>query len=123
MFLNSSYEGNLFNAIIKTIFIKTLDKDDKPLSLYKKLNIIQTNKSLSDKYIKRHLKQDLFEKIDNWRLNRNNIIHGLVKMTNTKEEIAGISLEGYEIVKKVNTKSTLVNKYLDNRSTKWKNIH
>ena len=78
-----------------------------------KINKIKTNKIFKDKYINKHLSIELLDKIIEWKNKRNELIHDLIKTKYTNNQIESIALEGYEIVKKVNNKSTLVNKYLD----------
>lgn len=85
----------------------------KKSTLYNKINAIQSKKIFKDKYIEKHLNSELLTRVDNWRNKRNDLIHDLVTIPYSNEEIKNIALEGNEIVKKLSNKSTLVNRYLD----------
>ncbi len=85
----------------------------KDLTLHKKLNKIKNNKIFKSDYITKHIDEKMIKEILEWKERRNKIIHDLIKIDYSNETIKQIALEGYEIVKKVNNKSTLVNQYLD----------
>ena len=121
--LNKSIKNEFF---YEAIFIEYAILEDRTESLLRhakineknstitlKINKIKTNKIFKDKYINKHLSIELLDKIIKWKNKRNELIHDLIKTKYTNNQIESIALEGYEIVKKVNNKSTLVNKYLD----------
>lgn len=121
--LNKSIKNEFF---YEAIFIEYAILEDRTESLLRhakintknstitlKINKIKTNKIFKDKYINKHLSIELLDKIIEWKNKRNELIHDLIKTKYTNNQIESIALEGYEIVKKVNNKSTLVNKYLD----------
>lgn len=121
--LNKSIKNEFF---YEAIFIEYAILEDRTESLLRhakinakdstitlKINKIKTNKMFKDKYINKHLSIELLDKIIKWKNKRNELIHDLIKTKYTNNQIESIALEGYEIVKKVNNKSTLVNKYLD----------
>ena len=82
-------------------------------SLNNKLKAIKFNRLFKDKYIKNHLTFELIEQVRIWKNKRNNLIHDLINLSYSNEEIKNIALEGKEIVKILSNKSTLVTKYLD----------
>lgn len=121
--LNKSIKNEFF---YEAIFIEYAILEDRTESLLRhakineknstitlKINKIKTNKIFKDKYINKHLSIELLDKIIKWKNKRNELIHDLIKTKYTNNQIESIALEGYEIIKKVNNKSTLVNKYLD----------
>lgn len=121
--LNKSIKNEFF---YEAIFIEYAILEDRTESLLRhakineknstitlKINKIKTNKIFKDKYINKHLSIELLDKIIKWKNKRNELIHDLIKTKYTNNQIESIVLEGYEIIKKVNNKSTLVNKYLD----------
>lgn len=92
---------------------------DRSFTLNEKLNRIKFSKKFKDNYIIKHLNEEIIYEIDSWKRKRNKIIHNLVGMTYSNEEIKNIALEGYEIVKKLNNKSSLVNKYFDRKNKEF----
>ena len=121
--LNKSIKNEFF---YEAIFIEYAILEDRTESLLRhakineknstitlKINKIKTNKIFKDKYINKHLSIELLDKIIKWKNKRNELIHDLIKTKYTNNQIESIALEGHEIIKKVNNKSTLVNKYLD----------
>ena len=67
-----------------------------------------------DKYCKKHLTLELIDELYKWKNKRNQLIHDLIKSNYENFDIKKVAEEGYELVKKFNGKTTLVNKHLDN---------
>ncbi len=82
-------------------------------TLSQKINIIWNNKVFKDDYVKLHINKELLDLLKKWKNMRNKLIHDLVKVKYGNSEIAKVALNGYDIVKMFNNKSTLVNKYFD----------
>ena len=61
---------------------------------------------------------ELTDQIDQWRLERNSLIHALLKQSIHTEEVRSVALEGHEIVKILNSKVTSYNRALDKKSLK-----
>ena len=68
-------------------------------------------------YCNKHEILKLLTDVDNWRDKRNKLIHDLVNTELTYDDIKKIAINGYELVNKLNNKSTLVNDYFDNKKT------
>lgn len=100
-------------SLLKHAKYKIIDIDGRNFSLQNKLNKIMNNTKFQDKYVKKHITNELLFKLDNWRKKRNKMIHDLIKCEYTNDDIKKIALEGYELTKKLNSKSTLVTKYFD----------
>lgn len=90
---------------------------DNP-TLNNKIKFIKFNRAFKDKYIKKHLSYELLDKVKEWKNKRNDLIHDLVTIPYSNEDIKNIALDGKEIVKKLSGKSTLVNNYLDKLQVK-----
>lgn len=101
-------------SILRHAKLSTINNKGLPLTLNNKLNKIKNSSFYKNKYINKHINNDLIELIYEWKNKRNSLIHDLIKSTYTNDELKVIALDGYEIVKRINNKSTLVNKYLDN---------
>ena len=101
-------------SILKHANISTVDSSGLPLTLNAKLGKIQKSKFYRYPYVRKHLTIDLFNSIYNWKNNRNKLIHDLIKSDYSNEKIKNVALIGYDLIKKINNKSTLINKYNDN---------
>ena len=83
------------------------------LTLSKKLEKIKTLKSLNNDYCKKHLNEKLINDIYVWKNERNKLIHDLIKAEYNNVNVKKVAEDGYKIVKTLNNKSILVNKYID----------
>lgn len=92
------------------------NKNDKEYSIDKKLRTIKTNKYFQDEYIKKHITEELIDKIIEWKNQRNNLMHDIIKSNYDNEEVKNLSLQGECLAKKINSKSQLVNNYLDKKN-------
>ena len=82
-------------------------------TLNNKINTIKHSRSFKDEYIKKHLNLELLDSVKSWKHKRNDLIHDLVNLSYSNEDIKEIAIEGQNIVKKLSSKSTLVTNYLD----------
>lgn len=85
------------------------------LEISKKLNKIKSNKIFQDKYIKKHITDELIDNITEWKNNRDKLIHALVKNNYDYDELKRIALTGECLVYRFTNKSKLVNNYLDKK--------
>ena len=67
----------------------------------------------TDKYVTKNINSDLINSLHSWKNKRNDLIHDLIKTKYNNIDIKNIALEGFELVKKLNNKSTLVNQHFD----------
>ncbi len=88
------------------------------LTLSNKLAKIKSIKILNDCYCKKHLSSELINSIYDWKNKRNNLIHDLVKSEYNNVNVKKIAEDGFIIVKTLNNKSVLVNKYMDKNNKK-----
>ena len=82
-------------------------------TLNNKIKAIKFNRKFKDSYIKKHLSSDLLDSIKDWKNKRNALIHDLINLSYSNDDIKKIALEGYQIIKTLSNKSTLVNNYFD----------
>ena len=102
-------------SILRHANLTTIDENGNDLTLNTKIKTIRNNAKFIDPYIKKHLTNDLFKSINEWRIDRNRVIHSLVTESYTNNEIKKLALEGKRIIKIMNNKSTLVTNYLDKK--------
>ena len=78
-----------------------------------KLNLISSSPKFDNEYVKKHITQDMIKQIHNWKNKRNKLIHNLAETEYSNEFIKNTAIEGNNLIKKVSSKSTLVNDYFD----------
>lgn len=103
------------DSILKHANINYIDKNGYSLRIGSKLNKIRYDKKLQDKYIKKHLSNELICSIELWKEERNKLIHALVKNSYDYDELKNIALQGECLCKKFASKSQLVNKFNDKK--------
>lgn len=100
-------------SMLRHANIETVDENNWDLSLNEKLKKIKRENIFKQDYIKKHLSKELINEVHDWKNKRNDLIHDLVNVEYDNKEIKKLSLEGYELVKQLNNKSTLINKHND----------
>ena len=90
---------------------------DKEFTLHNKIKVMKYSSEFKSFYCNKHEILKILIDVDNWRDKRNKLIHDLVNTELTYEDIKEIAIKGYELVNKLNNKSTLVNDYFDNKKT------
>ena len=101
-------------SLLKHAHIIILKNDNQKLSLSEKLDKIRNCDQFKDEYIKKHLTSEMINQIYEWKNKRNLLMHNLINLEYCNSEIEELALDGYELIKQLNNKSTLVNKYNDN---------
>ena len=88
-------------------------QDSCEKELFDKLKLIESSDKFKNEYVNKHLTKELLDSIHKWRIDRNNLIHDLVNKPYSNEHIKKVALTGYEFVKILNNKSSLINDYFD----------
>ncbi len=100
-------------SLLKHANISIKNKDNQKLSLSEKLDKIKNSEPFQDEYVKKHLSKEMINQIYEWKNKRNLLMHNLINLEYCNSEIEELALDGYELLKVLNNKSTSVNKYND----------
>lgn len=116
IFIEYAIMEDRMESLLRHAQIDCIDsKTGRLYTLDKKIKVIRNQKIFTgDKYIMKHLTEELISSILNWKTIRNKLIHDLINVSYENEEIKNIALQGECLVKRLNTKTQLVNKHLDN---------
>ncbi len=98
-------------SMLKYAGVDYLNKKGQPIKLAERLKRIEQHSAFQDDYTKKHITSDLINDIYTWKDRRNVLIHDLVNNEYDNEEIKELALQGVELVKVLNNKSTLVNNH------------
>ena len=101
-------------SLLKHAHINILKNDNQKFSLAEKLDKIRNCEPFQDEYVKKHLTREMINQIYEWKNKRNLLMHNLINLEYCNYEIEELALDGYELIKQLNNKSTLINKYNDN---------
>ena len=102
-------------SLLKHAGKKFQENNGNPFKISKKLNKLKSEKGFQTSYIRKHLTEELIEKIYEWKIQRDKLMHNIINLQYKNDEIKMVALNGECLVKKFNSKSQLVNKYLDNQ--------
>lgn len=100
-------------SLLKHAGKKFQENNGNPFKISKKLNKLKSEKEFQTSYIRKHLTEELIEKIYEWKIQRDKLMHNIINLQYKNDEIKMLALNGECLVKKFNSKSQLVNKYLD----------
>ena len=105
-------------SLLRHAGMSAVDIKGRPLKLFCKIEKIMNAEEFTSFYCKKHRILHILNEVDKWRDKRNKLIHDLVNSPYSNDEIKDIAIYGYELVCKLNNKSTLVNKYFDEKRSR-----
>ena len=100
-------------SALKHAKVKYSDKDGKDLSLKIKLNKLRGNPAFVTPYVRKRITLELIDEIDEWRDERNTLIHKLAKIPYDYDSIKEIAERGQMLVNMLDNKVKSVNRYFD----------
>ena len=100
-------------SLLKHAGKKFQEKNGNPFKISKNLKKIKSEKEFQATYIRKHITEELIEKIYEWKMERDQLMHNIINLQYKNDEIKMLALNGECLVKKFNSKTQLVNKYLD----------
>lgn len=86
---------------------------DKHGSLARKLKRVRELRRRKASLENKYFSDEFLDSIEAWKEKRNPLIHALLKLELTKEEVRGTAEQGYEIVKQLNSKATSIRRKLE----------
>ncbi len=102
-------------SLLKHAKIKYREDNGQGFKLAKKLDKIRSREEFQDIYIKKHIPNELLDKVKEWKNERDKLMHDIINVEYENENIKNIALTGECIVKRLNNKTKLVNAYLDKK--------
>ncbi|MCD7803563.1 MAG: hypothetical protein LUH03_00200 [Oscillospiraceae bacterium] len=91
---------------------------DRHTTLNKKLNRLKEMQRQKNGLVRKYFSDELLGEISAWKEDRNVLIHALMKQTLHTEDLKGLAERGHIIIKTLNSKSTLYNRYLERHGMK-----
>lgn len=103
------------SSLLNHAGVKSTEKDGRPYSLNKKLNILTNGKAFNEKYIRKRITIELIEDLRSWKEDRNKLIHALAKIQYNSESVNKIAQRGQELVRVLDNKTKSVNHYFQQK--------
>lgn len=113
IFLEYAILEDRMESLLKHAKLKYKENDGKAYKLMKKINKIKSSSEFKDKYIQKHITNELIDNIVEWKRNRDKLMHNCVELEYENNQIKDVALYGECLIKKLNNKTKLVNNYLD----------
>ena len=95
--------GSLWEAYLKK-------RKDKGPTINSKITYIQRRMESGDRLLKRYFSDELFERILEWKDERNRLIHTLLNQQLGHNEVRDLAEHGYELVKEIRSKASSYNR-------------
>ena len=103
-------------SALKHAGVKYTDNRGWELKLSGKLNKMKSNSAFTNPYVRKRISLDLIERTENWKRDRDRLIHALARIPYDSEEVKEIAERGQELINKLDNKVRSVNRYYDKQS-------
>ena len=105
-------------SALKHAGVKYTESNGNELSLSRKLRKLRGNPLFNDPYVRKRLSLELLDDVENWKRERDQLIHALARITYNHESIKEIAETGDGIVKILDNKVKSTNRYFDIKASK-----
>lgn len=102
-------------SLLKHAGVKYLDSKEHEIKISEKLRKLRGNPAFNNTYVRKRLTLEFLQKIEDWKRNRDQLIHALAKVPYDNERIKEIATEGQEIVRVLDNKVKSLNSYFDKK--------
>lgn len=97
------------SSLLRHAGINLLKKNGHELSITEKMNKLKGNPKFCEPFVRKRLPLAFLERIENWKEERNKLIHALARIPYDNEEIKAIAEEGNEIVRLLDNATKSIN--------------
>ena len=105
-------------SLLRHAGVKYLDSKEHEIKLSDKLKKLRGNPAFDNNYVRKRLTLEFLQEIEDWKRNRDQLIHALAKVPYDNERVKEIALTGQEIVRVLDNKAKSLNKYFDEKEGK-----
>ena len=98
-------------SILKHAGVKCTDKRGWELKLSSKLNKMKNNSAFTNAFVRKRISLDLIESVENWKRDRDRLIHALARIPYDNEQVKEVAERGQELVRVLDNKAKSVNRY------------
>lgn len=105
-------------SLLRHAGVKYLDSKGHEIKLSDKLKKLRGNPAFDNNHVRKRLTLEFLHDIEDWKRNRDQLIHALAKVPYDNERVKEIALTGQEIVRVLDNKTKSLNKYFDKKEGK-----
>ena len=98
--------------------IKYKDSRGMELKLSSKLNKLRDHPRFTGEYVRKRITLEFINEIENWKRDRDGLIHALARIPYDHESVKSIAEKGREIVNNLDNKIKSINCYFDKQNEK-----
>lgn len=103
-------------SALKHVGVRHTDNRGWELKLSVKLNKMRSNSAFANPYVRNRITLELIENVENWKRDRDRLIHALARIPYDSEEVKEIAVRGQDLVTKLDNSVRSVNRYYDKQS-------
>lgn len=98
-------------SALKHAGVKYTDSKGWELKLAAKLNKMKSNSAFTNPDVRKRISLELIERLENWKRDRDRLIHALARIRYDNDEVREIAERGLELVNTLDNKVRSVNRY------------
>lgn len=102
-------------SLLRHAGVKYLDSKGREIKVSEKLKKLRGNPAFDNNYVRKHLTLEFLQEIEDWKRERDLLIHDLAKVPYDNERIKEIASNGQEIVRILDNKAKSLNTYFDKK--------
>ncbi len=118
IFIEYAIAEDRTESLLKHANLPYRDETNNGFKITRKISIIETNKIYNDQVIRDALPLQFFTELRFWIKSRNNLIHNSATRKYRDTYVEEVAKKGYELILILNSKSTKITHYLDDKQKK-----
>lgn len=99
-------------SLLQSAEVKVVDSRGQIIKLSTKINKLRTHKAFVGSFMRKKLPSDFLDEVENWKRDRDSLIHSLADIPYDPESVKSIAEHGREIVRQLDNKVKSIQRYL-----------
>lgn len=100
-------------SLLKHAGVKYVDSKGKEIKISGKIRKLRGNPAFDNEYVRKRLTLEFIQDMEDWKRDRDQLIHDLAKIPYDNDRIKAIAEVGQEVVRVLDNKSKSLNAYFD----------
>ena len=105
-------------SLLQSAEVKVVDNRGHTIKLSTKINKFRTHKAFVFPFIRKKLTADFLDELENWKRDRDALIHDLANIPYDPESVKSIAEHGKEIVRQLDNKVKSIQRYIKKENEK-----
>ena len=99
-------------SLLQSAEVKVVDNRGHTIKLSTKINKFRTHKAFVVPFIRKKLTADFLDEVENWKRDRDALIHNLADIPYDPESVKSIAEHGKELVRQLDNKVKSIQRYI-----------